>query len=55
MPNYRRSYYGNTYFFTGVTYNRRPILTPDLARNLLHTAWIDAQNRHPFTRDASRF
>ena len=47
MPNYRRSYYGSTYFFTVVTYNRRPILTSDPARNLLHNAWIDVQNRHP--------
>jgi putative transposase len=52
MPNYRRSYNGNTYFFTVVTYNRRPILTSDPARNLLHNAWIDVQNRHPFTIDA---
>jgi putative transposase len=52
MPNYRRSYSGNTYFFTIVTYNRRPILTSEAARNLLHTAWIDVQNRHPFTTDA---
>jgi len=52
MPNYRRSYYGSTYFFTVVTYNRRPILTSEAARNLLHTTWIDVQNRHPFTTDA---
>ena len=52
MPNYRRSYYGSTYFFTVVTYNRRPILTSEAARNLSHTTWIDVQNSHPFTTDA---
>jgi putative transposase len=52
MPNYRRSYSGSTYFFTVVTFHRQPILTADAARNVLHTAWVDVQKRHPFTIDA---
>ena len=37
MPNYRRNYVpGGTYFFTVVTYRRRPILTTKLARACLH-------------------
>ena len=52
MPNYRRSYTGSTYFFTVVTYNRQPILTSEASRNLLHSAWADVQQRHPFTTDA---
>jgi putative transposase len=52
MPNYRRSYNGSTYFFTVVTYHRRPILTAEATRNVLHAAWVDVHKRHPFTTDA---
>ncbi len=39
MPDYRRWYVsGGTFFFTLVTYNRRPILCTDLARRCLHEA-----------------
>jgi putative transposase len=40
MPNYRRSWVpGGTYFFTVVTWNRRPILTHAESRELLRTTW----------------
>ena len=50
MPQYRRAWIeGGTYFFTVVTYNRRPILTTDDARPLLHSAWMDVRTRFPFS------
>jgi len=53
MPEYRRSLIeGGTYFFTVVTYNRRPILISTEARNLLRSAWMDVRKRFPFTTDA---
>lgn len=53
MPNYRRSFIpGGTYFFTVVTHHRRPILTRDNARDILHEAWLNVQNRLPFTMEA---
>jgi len=49
MPEYRRIYQpGGTYFFTLVTYNRRPIFSSKDSRDLLHASWIDVQSRHPF-------
>ena len=49
MPNYLRSRIeGGSYFFTVVTYNRLPILTTDIGRKLLRTAWQDTQRRFPF-------
>jgi putative transposase len=48
MPDYRRWYVpGGTYFFTAVTYNRRPILCSALARNGLHKAIDTIRQRHP--------
>ncbi|MGD0006236.1 MAG: transposase [Anaerolineaceae bacterium] len=53
MPEYRRSILeGGTFFFTVVTYNRRPILTTPVAREILHSAWITVQERFPFKTDA---
>lgn len=53
MPEYRRSILeGGTFFFTVVTYNRRPILTTPIAREILHSAWITVQERFPFNTDA---
>ncbi len=52
MPNYRRVRDGGTYFFILITYNRLPILSSDVARNILHTVWKEVQTRHPFTIDA---
>ncbi len=49
MPEYRRIYQpGGTYFFTLVTYNRKPIFHSKHARDLLHTAWVDVKSRHTF-------
>jgi putative transposase len=53
MPEYRRSILdGGTFFFTVVTYNRRPILTTPVAREILHSAWTNVQERFPFKTDA---
>jgi len=50
MPNYRRSFVaGGTFFFTVVTFERRPILTSELARRLLRNAWKKVQQEHPFS------
>ncbi|MHB8086926.1 MAG: REP-associated tyrosine transposase [Anaerolineaceae bacterium] len=49
MPEYRRKRIeGGTYFFTVVTYQRRPILTSVPARRILHNAWVDTKRRFPF-------
>jgi putative transposase len=49
MPNYRRRYVpGGTYFFTAVTDGRRPILTSDLARPLIHSAIQAELAKTPF-------
>lgn len=49
MPNYRRVHIpGSTYFFTVVTYDRRPILCTPLARRLLRAAWSRVSALHPF-------
>ena len=49
MPEYRRSRLeGGTFFFTVVTYHRRPLFITAAARELLHQAWTDTCNRFPF-------
>lgn len=49
MSKYRRwRVEGGTYFFTVVTYERRPILTTDLGRSCLRTAIDEIRGRHPF-------
>jgi putative transposase len=49
MSHYRRNYVeGGTYFFTVVTYRRRPFLTTDLAREHLRAAFQAEQSRRPF-------
>ncbi len=53
MSDYRRVYVpGGTYFFTVVTYGRRPFLTEERARACLRHAWRQAQERQPFTTEA---
>ena len=53
MPEYRRAFLpGGSYFFTVVTFNRRPILTQSLARQILGNVWRSVQERYPFTVDA---
>ncbi|MBX3400161.1 MAG: transposase [Gemmataceae bacterium] len=49
MPNYIRSHVpGGTFFFTMVTYNRRPILTSDSSRRLLRESIRQEQSTRPF-------
>jgi putative transposase len=53
MSDYRRAYLpGGTFFFTVVTYKRKPILTNNTARMILHDAFQNVINRFPFTMDA---
>ena len=53
MPNYRRTFTaGGTFFFTVVSYQRRPIFTSEKARSILHDAWQAVQERLPFTNVA---
>ena len=53
MSRYRRANIpGATYFFTVVTYCRRPILCDDLVRTALRHAVKTVQSRYPFTVDA---
>ena len=47
---YRRAYIpGGTYFFTVVTYNRKPIFSTAEAVNLLRNAFVDTNQHMPFT------
>ncbi len=53
MPNYRRSRIsGGTFFFTVVTFRRRPILDLPASRQALRDAIIDVRERYPFSIDA---
>jgi putative transposase len=53
MSQYRRAWVpGGTYFFTVVTYRRRPILTSDLARDCLRTAFSEVRARRPINIEA---
>jgi putative transposase len=49
MTDYRRANFeGGCYFFTVVTYERRPFLTGPLARQCLHAAWKEARQHGGF-------
>ncbi len=49
MSDYRRYFVPRgSYFFTIVTYDRRPILTNDLGRLHLHNAFIKIKRKLPF-------
>ncbi|MFI3216060.1 MAG: transposase [Methylococcales bacterium] len=53
MSRYRRTDLpGATYFFTVVTYRRRPILCDERVRVALRNAIKTVQSRYPFTIDA---
>ena len=39
---------GVEYFFTLVTFDRRPFLTSPVARRILRTTWQEVQGRYPF-------
>ncbi len=50
MPHYRRVYIpGSWYFFTVVTFERRPILTTPSSPKSLQTAIDTTRTRYPFT------
>jgi putative transposase len=49
MSHYRRGCFpGGYYFFTVVTYKRRPLFLDEAARACLRHAWREAQRRRPF-------
>ncbi|HEX9933985.1 MAG TPA: transposase [bacterium] len=49
MARYRRSYIpGGTFFFTVVTYNRKPILVTEFSRQYLKDAWNTITQKYPF-------
>jgi len=52
MPNYRRVYSGHTYFFTVVTWQRRPILCAEASRRLLRQLIDELRLTRPFRVDA---
>ncbi len=53
MSHYRRAHVaGGTYFFTVVTYRRRPVLCDEPVRAALRLAIKTVQSRYPFTIDA---
>ena len=53
MSNYRRTRTpGGIYFFTLVTYRRRPLFAGDQARRCLRQAIAEVKERHPFGMDA---
>ena len=53
MSNYRRACLaGGTYFFTVVTYNRKPLFNCELARRVLHRAIVDVRERNYFRIEA---
>lgn len=50
MPEYRRCRVdGGTYFFTVVTFHRLPIFIKEPARRILHQAWMETNQRFPFS------
>ena len=53
MTSYRRlRTEGGTYFFTVVTYGRRPLFQQASARRQLREAWRSVRRRYPFEVDA---
>ena len=53
MPNYHRRFTPNTlYFFTVVTYQRKPLLTIELVRSNLHNAIEHVRRRWEFDIEA---
>jgi putative transposase len=52
MPNYRRFYTGNIWFFTVVAYRRLSFLNTDNARQFLRQAIIECKKKYPFNIEA---
>jgi len=49
MPEFVRAIVpGGTFFFTVVTYDRRPLFHCEHARRMLREAFAEARNRRPF-------
>ncbi len=49
MPEYRRIMQpGGTFFFTVVTFNRKPILASPESRAILRKVWMKVRLKHPF-------
>jgi putative transposase len=49
LPDYRRVIIpGGTFFFTLITFERKPILTSELARGVLHSAFQNTKGRYLF-------
>jgi putative transposase len=54
MPNYRRARIaGGMYFFTVVTFERRPLFADDLACGCLRQVWREARRRYLFGTEAA--
>jgi putative transposase len=51
MPRYIRARAGSTFFFTVVSFDRRPILCNEALRSSLRTAILNLRKTHPFTID----
>lgn len=53
MPEYKRiKIVGGTYFFTVISYNRKPLLTVDIVRKGLRAAINKTRKNLPFKIDA---
>ncbi len=53
MSQYRRTFQsGGMFFFTLVTYKRRPFLTSGLGIDIIKQSWRDVQRKMPFALDA---
>jgi len=53
MPQYRRLYIpGGIYFFTVVSFHRKPIFLEPQTHELLKAAWLDTKRRFPFQTEA---
>jgi len=51
MPNYLRARTGSCFFFTVVSFGRRPILCEPPVRNALRTAILNVRSSRPFSID----
>lgn len=52
MPNYRRDYSGDTWFFTVVTKQRHRLFVSETARDCLRESITECRTRYPFHIDA---
>ncbi len=52
MPNYKRSRYGPTYFFTVVTFERNKIFNDAVIINVFRKIVHEVKKQHPFEIDA---